>query len=493
MQPWVTGTCVVAWHFRLSLMSISGCRLTLVDLDSPLFRHVLRWRWLIVAVAAVSFIAWELFEHRLTAIVDDRHLAEETLIFGVVGPLLMGLTLSLLERARSERVRTRRWLELEHQLSRELASAGTWEGLVALIARFPRNVLPAIGTSLLVARAEDDRFYTAAEWWASGRPPYPVPAFRNHVCACADSLSPQPSAAPALVQCHHLEGTEAGELVERYCLPLVHAGKMVGLLYHYLTPGLRPTSAEIDCLTALAPAIAVAVDAARPDRALAIEVSATQMERKRIARDLHDTLGPSLGYLHLKLDQLGNHDTLTDIVEIRQELKRMRTVADESYQQVRAVVAGLQTSQIGPTDVRAELQLRADAIGRRAGFKVILRCDGHAIDLSPDVRQQVVHILEEALHNAEKHADAERVTVNLVWRERALTIICTDDGRGFDPALVESDGHFGLKIMRERAREIGGEFTIESRAGGGTQITVSVPLVSAPAAALQVPNEDPTR
>ncbi len=202
--------------------------------------------------------------------------------------------------------------------------------------------------------------------------------------------------------------------------------------------------------------------------------TAREKERARIARDLHDSLGHSLAYLHLKLDELASQDTL-EKPQWRLDLARMRDVANEAYELVRSTLAASLPTY--SSDLATALLVPARAAGRRGNFKVQLISQGQPRPLPPIVQQQSLYVLQEALANVEKHASARQVDIGLVWSEEALTITLADDGQGFDAQCIRSDGHFGLAIMQARAQEINGSLSLTSRPGAGTKLTLQIPLL----------------
>jgi signal transduction histidine kinase len=120
---------------------------------------------------------------------------------------------------------------------------------------------------------------------------------------------------------------------------------------------------------------------------------------------------------------------------------------------------------------------QADIISRRSGFRLRTNQIGITSSLPPNVRQQILYIAREALHNIEKHACAKQVSLQFVWLSGELILKITDDGVGFDPRLVNNDGHYGLWIMQHRAQEIGGSLKISPvEIGRGTEVTLWLPL-----------------
>jgi signal transduction histidine kinase len=366
-------------------------------------------------------------------------------------------------------------LDLQHELNRQLSSAQTWDELAASLVQFPQVVVPAVGTTLLVYDQAKSTFEQTAEWWD----PKVDTASRSAIFVsapdfCRACSAAQSSSIRSLVPCYSWDKPGGSELPNGYCLPLVHGDQITALLHLYLPPTVPLTPSQTEILNSFGPAMALAIDGALPQRSEMIRAAATEAERRRIARDLHDTLGQQIGYLHLKLDQLTGEDALGEIAAVRRELERARDVANEAYEQVRGMLVTLRPGK--SVDLAAALLDLANSAGNRAGFQVQLVSHGQSRALLPSTQGYLVYIFREALNNVEKHARAQKVNIELVWDEAALTVRLSDDGRGFDPGEIQADGHFGLKIMQERAGEINGQLKITSRPGSGTEVIFQLPL-----------------
>lgn len=207
--------------------------------------------------------------------------------------------------------------------------------------------------------------------------------------------------------------------------------------------------------------------------------AALEKERARIARDLHDSLGQSLGYLRLKLDEFSMEDAPYTLSQIRGQLARMRDVSNESYELVRSMLAAARPSNSAA--LNATLQAQARSVGNRARFKVEFKSTGRPQVLSPVVQQQVLYICQEALNNIEKHAGAKTVSINMAWTDTDLTIKLVDDGCGFKTDVAVEAGHYGLSIMHERANEINGGLSVVSSPNNGTELVLYLPLAAQPA------------
>ena len=202
--------------------------------------------------------------------------------------------------------------------------------------------------------------------------------------------------------------------------------------------------------------------------------AAQEQERLRIARDLHDSLGQSLGYLHLKLDALASMEEIHEQVGLKGELARMRDEANAAYEIVRGMLASTLTNNT--SKLSTVLRDLAKLVGTQHGFGVQLISHGQARSLSPLVQQQVLFLFRETMANVAKHADARQVQIALLWTEQVLTIVIVDDGCGFHPEVPIDDGRFGLAIMQQRAEQINGTLSIRSALNKGTEVTVQIPL-----------------
>jgi signal transduction histidine kinase len=443
---------------------------------------LLRWRWWIAAAAAMLVIVVELGEHGTASLrYPDSAFLREFLLFGVVGPLLIGGILTVLRRAQSERTTAVAQVSLQRLLGEQLARIQDWDELADFIVNYPRSLVAVIGVSLYVFDPFHKGYELAAEWWAPGLEPAPTPTPSRTSSFCGTCVVSHATAMGHPLPLRCVDNVRLPHWGNRYCLPLMRGSLPIAFLYLYFPADVLLSVQEVNLLGGLAPAIAVAVNDARPQRSAAIQAEAAETERQRIARDLHDTLGQSLAYLHLKLDQLTGEDAEEEIGAIRQELERMRDVANESYQKVRTTLDDLRA--VPSPDLAGELLDLARSVGRQAGLETRLESSGRPRPLPLQVQRHILYVFREALANVQKHAGARHVDLEVVWEDDALTVRLRDDGRGFSPDYVPADGHYGLAIMRERAREIDGGLEVTSAPGGGTEVSLTLSyLPAAPAA-----------
>jgi two-component system nitrate/nitrite sensor histidine kinase NarX len=120
------------------------------------------------------------------------------------------------------------------------------------------------------------------------------------------------------------------------------------------------------------------------------------------------------------------------------------------------------------------LQETLQKFKHQTGLPTVLQIQGEGLPLPPDVQVQVLHVVQEALSNVRKHAGASHITLEVI-KGLQWSFVVRDDGVGFDLERSRSESHVGLKIMRERARQIGAEVQVISSPGEGTAVTLKLP------------------
>jgi signal transduction histidine kinase len=208
-------------------------------------------------------------------------------------------------------------------------------------------------------------------------------------------------------------------------------------------------------------------------------------ERTRIAQDLHDTLLQGVVsasmQLHVANEQLPTDSPAKPIVGRVMEL--MGQVVDDGRDAVRGLRSTIDNTD-GLETSFAEVGKQFTTNGPR-DYRVIV--EGTQRELQPIIRDEVYRIGREALMNAFRHSQANKIEVELEYSTKHLRVVVRDDGAGIDPRVLSSgrDGHWGLAGMRERAESIGARFRVWSRARTGTEVELSIPshiaFVSAPA------------
>jgi signal transduction histidine kinase len=212
-------------------------------------------------------------------------------------------------------------------------------------------------------------------------------------------------------------------------------------------------------------------------------------ERMRIARDLHDTLLQSFHGLLLRF-QTASELFPTRPAEAKQTLDSAIEQAAQAITEGRDAVQGLRSSTVVTNDLALAINILGEELAggetnpNAAEFH--LGVEGTPRHLHPILRDEVYRIAGEAMRNAFKHAQAQRIEVEIRYDERQFRLRVRDDGKGIDAKLLNEDerpGHYGLRGMRERAKLLGGKLTVWSEVETGTEVELSIPGAKAYATA----------
>lgn len=207
-------------------------------------------------------------------------------------------------------------------------------------------------------------------------------------------------------------------------------------------------------------------------------ISAQEEERQRIARELHDDTEQALASLLLGLR---NVEELPTLDTIREHAAKLRQVTANALDELQRLVQGLRPTLLDEMGLAAALQRSCREFGEAHRIRVELHVGNLAeVRLAPSVETALYRIVQEALTNIAKHAHATTVSVLVQPTASSIRLVVEDNGRGFDPEAVcrtaAENGRLGLYGMQERAKLVGGIFTVESSEEQGTTIHVELPL-----------------
>lgn len=209
------------------------------------------------------------------------------------------------------------------------------------------------------------------------------------------------------------------------------------------------------------------------EQALVREQLAASRERVRLARDLHDTLAHTLAGLVVQSQVV---DTLMadDPAAARRELARVQEVAKRGLEETRAAINDLRANIVEDLGLSSALNRQLEIIAQRNNYEAHFQQEGSEPQLDSNVAQTLFRIAQEALNNVERHARATHVNLTLTnASESGVSIRVQDDGVGFDVSMLDNEW-FGLRGMRERAEMIGAHLRVDSSAGKGTIVTVTL-------------------
>jgi len=259
-------------------------------------------------------------------------------------------------------------------------------------------------------------------------------------------------------------------------VPLVARDHAIGVLVAHDKQGRDPrfSSSDLRLAEQFALRASIAVDLSRrvARDSLRRLVEGQELERRRLARELHDETGQALTSILLGLRAVEDAAAPEDVSGA---LGDLRELVVGTLQDVRALAVQLRPKALDDFGLAPALERLVQTFGEASGVRVDLEARLGATRLPPEVETTLYRIVQEALTNVVKHSGASNVSILLVRRDSAATLVIEDDGRGFVVDEARADG-LGLVGMRERVALHDGRLTIESTPSGGTTLAVEVPL-----------------
>jgi signal transduction histidine kinase len=196
-------------------------------------------------------------------------------------------------------------------------------------------------------------------------------------------------------------------------------------------------------------------------------------ERNRLARNLHDSVSQTVFSMTLTAEAariLFDHDT----TRAASELDKLQALAKSALAEMRSLVFELRPTAVSEQGLIPALRHHIVTLERQHGLVVALQVTGesHLTDLEA---QRLFRVIQEAMNNVVKHARTDRASVSLKFEDGRVLARIEDEGQGFTPKPVETEGQgIGLSTMRERIEMLGGTLTIDSSPGAGTRVTVEL-------------------
>lgn len=197
-------------------------------------------------------------------------------------------------------------------------------------------------------------------------------------------------------------------------------------------------------------------------------------ERTRLAREIHDGLAQTLAFLKLEAARMQAYISKGDVEAISRTLQACYKTLSDAYLDARQAIDNLRSV---PDEVLTDwLEVTAADFATLTGIEVDVSNVRLQHVFSPSVKAQLVRIVQEALTNIRKHAQACGVTLSAFERDAAVFLEVRDNGRGFSPEETQPASQYGLRSMRERAESIGADFQIISTPGAGTTVRLRIPI-----------------
>ena len=256
-------------------------------------------------------------------------------------------------------------------------------------------------------------------------------------------------------------------------VPLVTADRPIGIVFAHDRRGGDPrfTDADLRIAEHFGERAAVAVNLSRRVRrdSLRRVIEGQELERRRLARELHDETGQALTSVLLGLKAVERAD------DVPKALSELRELVVATLQDVRRLAVELRPKALDDFGLVVALERLVETFKEATGIAVEFESQLGQQRLSSEVETTLYRIVQEALTNIVKHSGALRVSILLVRSSGSATVVIEDDGQGFDPAELREDG-MGIIGMRERVELHEGRLTVESTPGSGATFVAEVPL-----------------
>jgi len=393
--------------------------------------------------------------------------------------LLAGQAAVAIENARLYEAATgwSRQLESLIEVGNAVATETDIERLLDLVVRRLRDLLDArIVSILLPAGSEDLRFVAAA---GEGSGDLVGQTISRHTSKSGRVLERRRSERIDSV----LDDPEVNRDVTRLIgartglwVPLLVGERAIGAIqvHDKLGPDARFSDTDLRLAETFGSRAAVAVDLSQrvARDSLRRVVDAQEVERRRLARELHDETGQALTSIVLGLKML---DEMVDGDELHAAVAELREHVVTTLHDVRQLAVELRPKALDDFGLVPALERLLETFAEQTGIAVDFQNGLGESRLSGEIETTLYRIVQEALTNVVKHAQARSISILLTPREDGVAVVIEDDGMGFDPQSASGDS-FGLTGMRERVALLDGKITIESAAGAGTTLVVEVPV-----------------
>ncbi len=259
-------------------------------------------------------------------------------------------------------------------------------------------------------------------------------------------------------------------------VPLIVGSRALGVVIaqNKLGPDARFGDADLRLAEIFAGRAAVACDLSeRVGRdTMRRVVEGQELERRRLARELHDETGQALTSILLGLKMIGSASGPEEAARAEAEVRRLVV---QALQEVRRLAVELRPKALDDFGLLPALERLVETSSDRTGLDIHLQANLPADRLPGEIETALYRLIQEALTNVLKHADAHTVSILVALQDGSVSAVVEDDGRGFAPDETREDA-LGLLGMQERLSFLGGELTIESTPGAGTTVRALLPL-----------------
>ncbi len=341
-----------------------------IETNSKIVTWIGNRYWWVIGLAIVLLFTLELYDstHKLD---NSVHIVEFSIFLVLL--LIIGILLGSLLQGIRNQTRAIRILDAMHNLSLEFSGNQDWNALMDQIVHFPASIAPVCQACLFIKNTTTNEFDLSAQWSSPGVGQMDLCSetgygefvrYGNSTDLTFGQIEP---------------GTPGGERslqAKRYALPIKDRVRLVGVLLFTLEPGKDLADEQADIFRNIGVDMAVAIKAGQ-DRKVLADLRNTETalaERRSVSHYLHDHLGQSLGFLHLKMDQLLTQKEELSLEKVLDDLELMREATYESYEIVRGI---LETIHPETTHTLTNLLMEhARKVSQRAGFQIDFKVQG---------------------------------------------------------------------------------------------------------------------
>ena len=292
----------------------------------------------------------------------------------------------------------------------------------------------------------------------------------------ADSDAPAWTADMSSCARHHPSDARFYQDCRRMlAVPLRHRGRLLGL-YNLFFEGEGELGADVQTvLRSIGELLGLALHNARLERETLC--STVMTERRFLASEVHDSIAQSLAFVNMRLPLLQDAMRQHDDGLSQKYYADVEQAVDSIQSNLREIMTNFRAT-MDPQGLLHAVQGLAAEFTKRSGFPLHLQCEARDLGLTVEQEVQVFHIIQEALANVCRHAQAKQAWLTLSHGGTHLDVRVEDDGRGVGAMSADGGAHFGLGIMNERAQRLGGAVEIGLRSGGGTRVRLTVPFTT---------------
>ena len=393
----------------------------------------------------------------------------------------MAQTLASLYRNLEDKVRDKTAsLEIERQrlsalyeVSALLSRAGSLDELARGFARKMRTIAHADAAAIRWSDETNSRYLLIAGDCLPETMAEDESCLLTGTCLCGQV---QGRAVTRVIPIHPAAPTPLGHCARAgyetlVSVPITHQQRILGEVDLFHRSARAVSEDERSLLETLASHLASGMESLRAS-ALEREAAVAE-ERSLLARELHDSIAQSLAFLKIQVQLLRDAMRRQDPAAAEHTIGEIDAGLRESTGDVRELLVHFRT-RTNAEDIEPALRTTLRKFEHQTGLATHFSTEGHGMPLDPDRQVQVLHVIQEALSNVRKHADARQVWLD-VQQAPQWRFIVRDDGHGFAARDAVDETHVGLRIMRERAARIGAQVEVRSVPGEGTSIVLTVP------------------